>query len=113
LALFDYFLFPKIKLKLKGHRFDTIEEIQAKSQTVLDTVTENGFQQAFQKWRRGDFYDFYSVSPIVLNSGSLNLLEPSGPVKACNGIALPLPYFIHPEYFGYRLFCTLLVLCSY
>jgi hypothetical protein len=27
--------------------------------------------------------------PIVLKSGSLNLLEPSGPVKACNGIALP------------------------
>jgi hypothetical protein len=29
--------------------------------------------------------------PIVLKSGSLNLLEPSGPVKACHGIALPLP----------------------
>jgi hypothetical protein len=29
--------------------------------------------------------------PIVMKSGSLNLLEPSGPVKACNGIALPLP----------------------
>jgi len=28
--------------------------------------------------------------PIVLKSGSLNLLEPSGPVQACNGIALPL-----------------------
>jgi hypothetical protein len=27
---------------------------------------------------------------IVLKSGSLNLLEPSGPVKACNGTALPL-----------------------
>jgi hypothetical protein len=27
--------------------------------------------------------------PIVLKSGSLNLLEPSGSVKACNGIALP------------------------
>jgi hypothetical protein len=27
--------------------------------------------------------------PIVLKSESLNLLEPSGPVKACNGIALP------------------------
>jgi hypothetical protein len=26
---------------------------------------------------------------IVLKSGSLTLLEPSGPVKACNGIALP------------------------
>ena len=28
---------------------------------------------------------------IVLTSGSLNLLEPSGPVQACNGIGLPLP----------------------
>ena len=26
--------------------------------------------------------------PIVLKSGSLNLLEPPGPVQACNGIAL-------------------------
>jgi hypothetical protein len=26
-----------------------------------------------------------------LKSGSLNLLEPSGPVQACNGIALSLP----------------------
>jgi len=24
----DYFLFPKVKLQLKGARFDTIEEIQ-------------------------------------------------------------------------------------
>jgi hypothetical protein len=28
--------------------------------------------------------------PIVLKSGSLNLLESSGPVKGCNGIALSL-----------------------
>jgi hypothetical protein len=27
--------------------------------------------------------------PIVLKSESLNLLEPSGPVQACNGIGLP------------------------
>ena len=27
--------------------------------------------------------------PIVLKSGSLNLLDPSGPVQACDGIALP------------------------
>jgi hypothetical protein len=32
--------------------------------------------------------------PIVLKSGSLNLLEPSGPVKACNGIALPFTAII-------------------
>ena len=29
---------------------------------------------------------------IVTKSGSLNFLEPSGPVQACNGTALPLPY---------------------
>ena len=52
LSPYDFFLFPKMKLKLKGHRFDTAEEIQAESQRVLDTVIEKGFQEAFQKWRR-------------------------------------------------------------
>ena len=33
----------------------------------------------------------YLHVPIVTKSGSLNLLEPSGPVQACNGNALPLP----------------------
>jgi hypothetical protein len=32
---------------------------------------------------------------IVLKSESLNLLEPSGTVQACNGIALPLPFTSH------------------
>jgi hypothetical protein len=39
--------------------------------------------------RKADNLNLYV--PIVLKSGSLNLLEPSGPVQACNGIALPLP----------------------
>jgi hypothetical protein len=47
LALCDLFLFPKIKLKVKGRQFDTIEEIQAKSQRVLDTLTDKDFQEAF------------------------------------------------------------------
>jgi hypothetical protein len=47
-----FFLFPKMKLKLKGRRFDTIEEIQAESQRVLYTLTEKDFREAFQKWRR-------------------------------------------------------------
>jgi hypothetical protein len=81
LAPCDLFLFPKMKLKLKERRFDTIEEIRAESQRVLDTLTDNDFQEAFQKWRRrclhagttsrvmatdrpsGEFYDFYSVNP--------------------------------------------------
>jgi hypothetical protein len=34
LASCDFFLFPKMKLKLKGRQFDTNEEIQAESQSV-------------------------------------------------------------------------------
>jgi hypothetical protein len=34
---------------------------------------------------------------IVLKSGSLNHLEPSGPLQACNRIALPLPYSLSKE----------------
>jgi hypothetical protein len=52
LAPCDIFLFPKIKLKLKGRRFDTIEEIQAESQRVLYALTEKDFQEAFQKWMK-------------------------------------------------------------
>jgi hypothetical protein len=37
LAPCDFFLFLRIKLKPKRCRFDTIEEIQAESQRVLDT----------------------------------------------------------------------------
>jgi hypothetical protein len=35
---------------------------------------------------------FHFHVPIVLESGSLNFLEPSGPAQACNGIALPLHF---------------------
>ena len=81
----DFILFPKMKSKLKGRRFDTIEEIQAESQRVLDTLIEKDFQEAFQNGADGgtgvymregttsrvtaadrpycEFYDFYSVSP--------------------------------------------------
>jgi hypothetical protein len=49
LAPCDFFLFPNMKLKLKGRRFDTIEEIQAESQTALDNRREKYFLEAFQK----------------------------------------------------------------
>jgi hypothetical protein len=40
-----------MKMKLKGRRFDTFEEIQAESQRVLDTEGK-GLPEAFQKWRK-------------------------------------------------------------
>jgi len=35
---------------------------------------------------------------VVTKYGNLNFLEPSGPVQACNGTALPLPLPLHDQY---------------
>jgi len=52
LAPSDFFLFPKLKMKLKGRRFQTAEKIQAESQAVLNTLRENDFQECFKNWQR-------------------------------------------------------------
>ena len=41
--------------------------------------------------------------PIVLKSGSLSLLEPLGPVQACNEIALPLPLLHNTRVYKYSI----------
>jgi hypothetical protein len=39
-------------MKLKGRCFDTIEVIEARSQAVLNTLTDHDFQDAFKKWQK-------------------------------------------------------------
>jgi hypothetical protein len=36
-----------MKIKCKGRRLDTIEEIQAESQKVMKTLTQKDFQDSF------------------------------------------------------------------
>jgi len=52
LAPADFFLFPKLKTTLKGRSFQTIEEIQQNAIRELRAITENGFQGAFQQWKK-------------------------------------------------------------
>ena len=52
LAPCDFFLFPKMKLQLKGRRFDGLEDIQRESQNVLGKLREQDFQHAFHQWQR-------------------------------------------------------------
>jgi len=61
----DFFLFPKMKLKLKGWRFDSVKEIQTESQDVM-TLTRNDFQKCFWSWKsrwnrcisaKGDYFE--------------------------------------------------------
>jgi len=50
LAPCDFYMFPKMKLRLKGRRFISIEEIQAELQQVLNMLTPADFSECFQKW---------------------------------------------------------------
>jgi len=52
LAPADFFLFPKLKTTLKGHCFQTIEDIQETAIRELLAITESAFQEAFQQWKK-------------------------------------------------------------
>jgi len=63
LASCDFWLFPKFERPLRGHRFDTIEEIKTESLRAIEGHSEN-FNNCFEDWKkhwqkcivsRGDF----------------------------------------------------------
>ena len=49
LALCDFWLFPKLKEKLRGCRYETIEEMKEAARKVIDTLTKEDFHWGFQK----------------------------------------------------------------
>ena len=66
LAPCNFYVFPKVKLQLKGQRFISIEEIQAESQQVLNTLTRADFSECLQEWKnrwdrcmqaQGDYFE--------------------------------------------------------
>ena len=49
LARCDFWLFPKFKEKLRGCRYETIEEMKETMTKVIDMLTQEDFHGAFQK----------------------------------------------------------------
>ena len=49
LAPCDFWLFPKLKEKLRGCRYERIEEMKDAVTKVIDTLTQEDFHGAFQK----------------------------------------------------------------
>ena len=49
LAPCDFWLFPKLKEKLTGCRYETIEETKEAVTKVIDTLTQGDFHGALQK----------------------------------------------------------------
>jgi hypothetical protein len=52
LAPCDFTLIPKLKMKLKGRRFETMSDIQRELQAVLDSIKEHYFHSAFEAWKK-------------------------------------------------------------
>jgi hypothetical protein len=51
LAPCDFFLFQKVKKALKGHHFDSIEDIQKSVTQVLNDTPQNAFQECYKQWQ--------------------------------------------------------------
>ena len=49
LAPSDFWLFPKLKEKRRGCRYETIEEMKEAMTKVIDMLTQEDFDGAFQK----------------------------------------------------------------
>jgi hypothetical protein len=76
LALCDFTLFPKLKMKLKGRRFETVSDIQRgsqrESQAVLDSIKENDFHGAFEAWKKRWDCCIHSQGDYFEKDGSQN-----------------------------------------
>ena len=48
LAPSDFWFFPKLKEKLRGCHYETIEEMKEAVRRVIDTLTQEDFHGAFQ-----------------------------------------------------------------
>jgi hypothetical protein len=65
LAPCDFFLFPRMKSKLKGCHFQDVTEIQEQSVTVLYAIQKSQFRLCFQQWQKrrtrinskGEYYE--------------------------------------------------------
>jgi hypothetical protein len=67
----QFSLFPRLKIKLRGRHFDTIEVFEAESHELVNTLTERDFQDAIKKWQKrweqcirteGDYFEVIVAS---------------------------------------------------
>ncbi|XP_043260660.1 uncharacterized protein LOC122402146 [Colletes gigas] len=52
MALCDFFLFPKLKLPLRGRRFESMEAIKENSQKELKALPSPAFKKCFEDWEK-------------------------------------------------------------
>jgi transposase len=52
LAPYDFALFSKLKIKLKGRCFETVSDIQRELEAVLDNIKETDFPGSVEVWKK-------------------------------------------------------------
>ncbi|UYV66357.1 hypothetical protein LAZ67_4001441 [Cordylochernes scorpioides] len=52
LAPNDFFLYSKLKMKLKGRKFDNVDMIQAESKATLRNLSKSDFISCFDNWKK-------------------------------------------------------------
>ena len=52
LAPCDFFLFPRMKDRLRGIRFQSTEEMKKASENYLKGLQKKDFEEVFQDWKR-------------------------------------------------------------
>jgi len=52
LAPFDFFLSPRLKKVLKGHRFEATEDIKRNSTKTQLDIGKVEFEECFQQWQK-------------------------------------------------------------
>jgi hypothetical protein len=48
----DFWLFPKLKMPLKGTQFESREDIMQNATAQLITIPKDAFQKCFQQWQK-------------------------------------------------------------
>ncbi|UYV60136.1 hypothetical protein LAZ67_1000071 [Cordylochernes scorpioides] len=48
----DFFFYPKLKMKLKGRKFDNVDMIQAESEATLRNLSKSDFISCFDNWKK-------------------------------------------------------------
>ena len=52
LAPYDFVLFPSLKEKLWGIRFETSEAVLKKNEAILNDLTKNDLHHVFEEWQQ-------------------------------------------------------------
>ncbi|KAG5316739.1 SETMR methyltransferase, partial [Acromyrmex insinuator] len=55
----DFWLFPRLKMPLKGHRFDDKKTVETNATNALKAIPITDFQDCFGKWKHTDFQDCF------------------------------------------------------